>query len=50
MRILIVEDEISIANFVRDGLEEEGYAIDIADNGKRGLQLALDYLEEYDVI
>ncbi len=50
MRILIVEDEASIANFVRDGLEEEGYAVDVADNGKRGLQLALDYLEEYDVI
>lgn len=50
MRILIVEDEASIANFVRDGLEEEGYAVDMADNGKLGLQLALDYLEEYDVI
>ncbi len=50
MRILIVEDETSIANFVRDGLEEEGYAVDIADNGKQGMQLALDYIEEYDVI
>jgi two-component system copper resistance phosphate regulon response regulator CusR len=50
MRILIVEDEVSIANFVRDGLKEEGYAVDVADNGKNGLQLALDYLEEYDVI
>lgn len=50
MRILIVEDEPSIGNFIRDGLEEEGYAVDMADNGKRGLQLALDYLEEYDVI
>jgi len=50
MRILIVEDEPSIANFVRDGLEEEGYAVDVADNGKQGLQLALDYIEEYDVI
>ncbi|HPF50404.1 MAG TPA: response regulator transcription factor [Draconibacterium sp.] len=50
MRILIVEDELSIANFVRDGLVEEGYAVDMADNGKKGLQLALDYIEEYDVI
>ncbi len=50
MRILIVEDEPSIANFIRDGLEEEGFAVDVADNGKKGLQLALDYLEEYDVI
>ena len=50
MRILIVEDETSIANFIRDGLTEEGFAVDIADNGKKGLQLALDNLAEYDVI
>jgi len=50
MRILIVEDELSIANFVRDGLEEEGFAVDIADNGRKGLELALNYIEEYDVI
>jgi len=50
MRILIVEDETSIANFVRDGLEEEGFSVDIADNGKKGLQLALENIAEYDVI
>lgn len=50
MRILIVEDEPSIANFIKDGLEEEGFAVDVADNGKKGLQLALDNLEDYDVI
>ncbi len=50
MRILIVEDETSIANFIRDGLTEEGFSVDVADNGKNGLQLALDNLDEYDVI
>ena len=50
MRILTVEDEPSISNFIRDGLEEEGFAVDVADNGKKGLQLALDNLEEYDGI
>lgn len=50
MRILIVEDETSIANFIRDGLTEEGFAVDVADNGKKGLQLALDNLDEYDVL
>ena len=50
MRILIVEDETSISNFIRDGLEEEGFAVDVADNGKKGLQFAMDNLEEYDVI
>lgn len=50
MRILIVEDEPSIANFIRDGLQEEGFAVDLADNGKKGLELALEYITEYDVI
>ena len=50
MRILVVEDETSISNFIRDGLEEEGFAVDVADSGKEGLKLALDNLDEYDVI
>lgn len=50
MRILIVEDEPSISNFIKDGLEEEGFAVDVANNGKKGLQLALDNVDEYDVI
>jgi DNA-binding response OmpR family regulator len=50
MRILIVEDEASIANFIRDGLEEEGFAVDVANNGKEGYNLALDNIEEYDVM
>ena len=50
MRILIVEDETTIANFIKEGLVEEGFAVDTADNGKRGLQLALSNLDEYDVI
>lgn len=50
MRTLIVEDETSIANFLRYGLEEEGFAVDIVDNGKKGLQLALDNNTEYDII
>lgn len=50
MRILIVEDEPSIANFISEGLQEEGFAVDVANNGKIGLQYALDNLEGYDVI
>jgi DNA-binding response OmpR family regulator len=41
MRILIVEDEPGISNFLRQGLEEEAFAVDVADNGKEGLELAL---------
>ena len=50
MRILLVEDETAIANFLKDGLEEESFAVDIANNGKIGLEMALDNLSEYDVI
>lgn len=50
MRILLIEDETSIANFIREGLEEEGFAVDVADNGKKGLEIALNNLEEYDLL
>ena len=41
MKILIVEDEIGIANFLQQGLEEEGYTVLVANDGKMGLELAL---------
>lgn len=49
MRILLVEDEIAIAGFIKDGLEEEGFAVDVSNNGREGLEMALDNLEEYDI-
>ena len=39
-RILIVEDDHDIASFIKRGLEAEGYACDIADNGALALGLA----------
>ena len=48
MRALIVEDETGIANFVRDGLKEETFAVDVAKDGNNGLHLALS--NEYDII
>ncbi len=48
MRILVVEDEPGISNFLKQGLEEEGFAVDIADNGKSGLDLAQS--GEYDLL
>lgn len=50
MRILLVEDEVAIASFISEGLQEEGFSIDIAHNGKEGLVLALDESSEYDLI
>ncbi|MBI4886114.1 MAG: response regulator transcription factor [Acidobacteria bacterium] len=40
MRVLVIEDDRSIADFVAGGLRQEGYAVDVADNGVEGLDLA----------
>ena len=40
-RILIIDDEQRILNFVSRGLGAEGYSVDIADNGADGLDSAL---------
>jgi two-component system, OmpR family, response regulator len=40
MRILIVEDEKSLADILKKGLEEEGYVIDVAYNGEEGRYFA----------
>jgi two-component system OmpR family response regulator len=40
VRVLIVEDDRSIADFVSSGLRREGFAVDVADNGVDGLDLA----------
>jgi len=40
MRILIVEDEKKVASFVKRGLEEEQYAVDVAYDGEEGLYMA----------
>lgn len=37
MRVLVVEDELRIADFVQKGLKEAGYAVDVAHNGDDGL-------------
>lgn len=36
MRILIIEDEQKVAAFIRKGLEQEGYAVDVANDGEEG--------------
>jgi len=40
MRILIIEDEEKVAAFIRKGLEENGYAVDVATTGEQGLEQA----------
>jgi DNA-binding response OmpR family regulator len=48
MRLLIIEDEPGIARFLKEGLEEECYAVDVAFDGKSGLDLAMT--NDYDLI
>jgi heavy metal response regulator len=48
MKILIAEDEKKVAHFVKKGLQEEGYAVDVASNGEDGLTLATE--TPYDLI
>jgi DNA-binding response OmpR family regulator len=48
MRVLVVEDDPGIANFVRQGLTEAGYAVDVAWDGQEALACALAV--EYDML
>jgi DNA-binding response OmpR family regulator len=48
MRILVVEDEHKLASVLKRGLEEHGYAVDIAYDGEDGLALAM--AAPYDLI
>jgi two-component system, OmpR family, response regulator len=48
MRLLLVEDDIKIAQFVVNGLREAGFAVDHATDGEEGLHLALT--EPYDLV
>ena len=41
MRILLVEDDADLAQFIRKGLKEERYVVDVAADGEEGLALAL---------
>jgi DNA-binding response OmpR family regulator len=48
MRVLIVEDEPKMSAFLKQGLEEQRYAVDVADDGEDGLHWALNF--PFDVI
>ena len=48
MRILVVDDEKRIAQAIKEGLEQESYAVDIEYDGEDGLNAALG--EDYDLI
>lgn len=48
MKILVVEDELKAGNYLKQGLTEAGFVVDVARNGADGLHLALT--EDYQLI
>ena len=48
MRVLVIEDEVKLAEYLRKGLTEEGYVVDVAHNGVDGLHLAME--ADYDLL
>jgi len=42
-RILLMEDEKAVASFIRRGLKEENYSVDLAKDGEEALDLAKNY-------
>ncbi|MBO1034177.1 MULTISPECIES: heavy metal response regulator transcription factor [Delftia] len=48
MKVLVIEDEIKLADYLRKGLTEEGFVVDVAHDGIDGLHLATELA--YDLI
>ena len=48
MRILVIEDERKVANFIKHGLEEERYIVEVASDGITGFEMAMN--NHYDAI
>jgi len=48
MRVLLVEDDRGVSRFIKKGLKEEGYVVDVAFDGEEGLHLALS--QSFDLI
>ena len=48
MRVLLIEDDVTITRLLKEGLEDESYAVDVANDGSEGYRTAA--ADEYDVI
>lgn len=48
MKILLIEDELQVSSFIKQGLEEQLFEVDVAYDGNIGLRLALN--RDYDVV
>ena len=48
MRVLLIEDDSTIARLLKEGLEDESYAVDVVHDGNEGYRTAV--ADDYDVI
>jgi DNA-binding response OmpR family regulator len=48
MRVLVIEDETKVGSFIKRALEEESYAVDLCEDGAKGLEMAL--ATDYDLL
>jgi DNA-binding response OmpR family regulator len=48
MEVLIIEDEAKVVDFIAKGLEEEGYTVSVAFNGRQGIDMVKAH--EYDIV
>ena len=48
MRVLLIEDDVTIARLLKEGLEDESYAVDVVHDGNEGYRTAV--ADDYDVI
>jgi len=48
MRVLVIEDDAKVADFIRRGLQQENYAVDVARDGQEGADYSVNH--EYDVV
>jgi DNA-binding response OmpR family regulator len=48
MRVLVLEDETKVGCFIKRALEEESYAVDLCEDGAKGLEMAL--ATDYDLL
>ena len=48
MRVLLIEDDVTIARLLKEGLEDESYAIDVVNDGSEGYRTAA--ADDYDII
>ena len=48
MRILVIEDETKVGCFIKRALEEESYAVDLCEDGTKGLEMA--FSTNYDLL